>query len=365
MYQNGISIVVEGVMKRLLSVVLLLFCAGCAMAVPERNVRYFWPQLPDQPRIEWLKAFSSQLDIEKTGPQRFWAAISGDDAPVGLVKPVEVKSLPGLNRFYVSDVGRSAVVVFDLAAHEVRTLSVPKGVPPLIQPSSIVADAAGNLYILERRSASIHVFDRLEKFSHTIDLKSAPIRKPVTLAINSGSSRLYVADADSRAIYVLDYQGKVLNRITSGAGADNPFILPIGIAITSKGHIVVADSFGAMVQLFDSEGRFLRKFGRRGDGLGDFQLIKAVAVDSSDNIYVVDGRSHSISIHNEQGELLFVLGGYYTTVESGKLAPGGFSIPVGIDIDATDRIFVVDQMNGRVQVFQYFSEEYLRKTPVP
>lgn len=352
-------------MSRFLSVILLLFCAGCATSVPERSIRYFWPQLPDQPRIEWLKAYSSQLDIEKTASQRFWAAISGDDAPVGLVKPVEVKSLPGLNRFYVSDVGRSAVIVFDLEAHEVRTLSVPKDVPPLIQPSSLVTDTVGNLYVLERRSASIHVFDRFEKYNHTINLATSAIRKPVALAINSKVSRLYVADAESRAVYVVDYQGVVLNKITSGAGVDNPFLLPIGIAINSKGHIIVADSFGAAIQVFDSEGHFLRKFGRRGDGLGDFQLIKAVAADSSDNLYVVDGRSHTISIFNEQGDLLFVLGGYYASVETGKLAPGGFSIPVGIDIDSTDRIFVVDQMNGRVQIFQYFSEEYLRKTPVP
>ena len=42
--------------------------------------------------------------------------------------------------------------------------------------------------------------------------------------------------------------------------------------------------------------------------------------------------------------------------------PVVFLFPLGIDIDSTDKIYVVDQMNTRVQVFQYFSEEYLRRS---
>jgi hypothetical protein len=33
--------------------------------------------------------------------------------------------------------------------------------------------------------------------------------------------------------------------------------------------------------------------------------------------------------------------------------PGTFWMPAGIHIDGKDRIFVVDQLNHRVQVFQY------------
>jgi hypothetical protein len=67
---------------------------------------------------------------------------------------------------------------------------------------------------------------------------------------------------------------------------------------------------------------------------------------------------HNISIFNLQGELLLVIGGYYAVSGSGKVAPGGFSMPIGVDIDSTDKIFVVDQLNARVQVFQYLSNAY-------
>lgn len=334
--------------------------SGCSAVLPPQQDRYFWPPPPNVPRIEWLNTYASQLDIEKSAKQRFMAALVGDDQAISLLKPVEVKAVPEFNRFYVSDLGRPAVVVFDLGRHELRKLETPEGVPPISHPLSIVVDNENNLYVLDRRSASIYVFDSDEKYQRSIKLKPLSVPNPVTMALDRKASRLYVSDAVSRVIVVLDLDGRYINKIGSGGEGDGQFNLPVSVAIDSHGHLIVADAFGASVQIFDSEGKFLRKFGQRGDGAGDFQLIKSVAVDSEDNIYVVDGRMHNISIFNPQGELLLVLGGYYAISGSGKLAPGGFSVPIGLDIDATDRIYVVDQLNARVQVFQYLSKKYQR-----
>ena len=346
-------------------VVMTLFCAACAAPQNVAKDRYFWPPPPDVARIEWLKTYSSQLDIEKTSSQRFWAAISGDDPPRSLIKPVEVKSVPELNKFFVSDIGRSAIVVFDLAGHVQRTFDVPESAPPLQLPLSIAVDRSGSIYVLERRSASVLVFDRSEKYQRTISLKSVSVASPTSMVIDKKNSQLYVSDAATRKIVVTDLHGGFVRSIGASGDADGQFNLPVAMALNSKGHLVVADAFSATVQIFDQDGRFRSKFGRRGDSPGDFQLIKSLAVDSSDNIYVVDGRAHNITIFNEQGELLLILGGFYASSETGKLAPGGFSVPIGIDIDSTDKIYVVDQMNTRVQVFQYFSDEYLRRTPRP
>lgn len=344
---------------RIIVIYLLMACllilTSCTVTHPVAE-RYFWPPSPSQPRIEWIKSYSSQLDIEKSPLQRFFSKLTGGDEPISLVKPIEVKSLPDLKRFYVSDVGRASVMVFDLGKHELRNLVTPEGAPPIAHPLSIVSDRNNNLYVLERRSASILVFDSSEKYQRAISLKSVSITSPVALAINQKNGRLYVADASSRKIVILDAIGTLQGRI----GSSGQFNLPVALVINSKDQVIVADAFNADVQIFDADGRLLRKFGRRGDSTGDFQLIKSVAVDSSDNIYVVDGRSHSVSIFSEEGELLMVLGGYYAVSGSGKIAPGGFSVPIGIDIDATDRMYVVDQLNGRVQVFQYLSDSYLR-----
>lgn len=324
------------------------------------NQRYFWPPPPDEARIEWLKSYSSQLDIDKNAAQEFWASIAGDDAPKTLVKPIAVKSLPNSNKFFVSDAGRATVVVFDLEKHEMRLLEVPDGVPPLLLPISVGCDRSETIYVLERRSSSILVFDSKEKYQRTISLKSISISNPNAMFVDKVNDFIYVSDAATRKIYVIDFKGVVLASIGAPGDDDGQFNLPVSIAKNSKGNLLVADVFGANIQVFNSKGKFLHKFGKRGDAPGEFQLIKSIAVDSSDNVYVVDGRAHNITIFNESGEVLLVLGAFYAISETGKIAPGGFSLPIGIDIDSRDRIFVVDQMNARVQLFQYFSDENLQ-----
>ncbi len=343
----------------------LCLVMGCATQKETLTERYFWPPPPDTPRIEWLKAYSSQLDIEKSSLQLFWDSIAGEDEPNSLKKPVEVKSVPELKKFFVSDIGRGVVVVFDLDGHQMRTLEIPGEAPPLQLPLSVAVDSEGYIYVLERRSASVLVFDRLEKYQRTISLKTVSVTSPTSMAIDKKNRLMYVADAASRKIVVTDLTGTLIRKISGSDESEGLFNLPIALALNSGSDLIVADAFNANIKIFDQTGRFLRKFGQRGDSPGSFQLIKSVAVDSSDNIYVVDGRSHNISIFNMYGEALLVLGGFYAVSETGKLAPGGFSVPIGIDIDSTDKIYVVDQMNARVQVFQYFSEEYLRRSPRP
>jgi hypothetical protein len=45
-------------------------------------------------------------------------------------------------------------------------------------------------------------------------------------------------------------------------------------------------------------------------------------------------------------------------VGEGGIQPGQFSVPAGIAVDNDDRIYVVDQLNARVQVFQYLGEKW-------
>lgn len=350
-----------GFMQKTALLFLFLFaliCSACTADQAAVRERFVWPPPPDVARIEWLKSYVSQLDIEKTPSQKFWAAIAGEDAPRALLKPVEVKSVPELNKFFVSDIGRGGVVVFDLAKHESRMLELSESAPPLRIPLSIALDSNNFIYVLERRSSSILVFDPAEKYIKVISLGKISLTSPTSMAIDR-NNRIYITDAASKKVFVLTLDGELVKSFGGAGEADGQFTLPVSVAFNSKGQIFVADALSSRVQIFDADGNYLRKFGQRGDTQGNFQLIKSLAIDSSDNIYVVDGRAHNVSIFNNQGELLLVLGSFYASALTGKLAPGGFSVPIGIDIDSTDKIYVVDQLNTRVQVFQYFSEDAL------
>lgn len=339
----------------ILGAVVLLAVAGCATPATNNTERYYWPPPPNPPRIEWLAAYHSQLDLAKTPMRRFKEAIVGEDAPVSLVKPVEARMDADHDKLYVADIGAAAIFVFDLKQNALRILSLEGAkLSGKIRPIGLALDSDNNLYALEPHLNQILVFDAAERYRRTIKLAQI-CRRPAALAIDKSRKRLYISDIQLDKIFALDLDGRLLFTVGKPGDTDGTLNRPIGMTVNARGELLVADAFNATVQVFDDQGQFRRSFGRRGDAPGDFQLIKAVAVDSDDDVYVVDGRSNNIKIFNQSGDLLLTFGNYYAVSTSGKLAPGGFAVPIGIDIDSHNRIFIVDQLNARIQVFQYLS----------
>ena len=336
--------------------------AGCA--AEQQEVRHFyWPQLPERPRIEWKKAYSSQLDFPKTGFQAFVDAIAGSDEPIRFVKPVDIKS-NGEGKVYISDPGAGVVYVYDLVKGEVHLLGGEDAIGQFKNPIGLTIDDNLNIYVSDQEKLMILVFDRDEKPLRAIPLQGI-VGRPTGLAFDAQRKRLYVVDIKNHKVCVFSPDGKLITTIGKGGSGDGEFNFPTSVAINHKGEIVVADSMNARVQIFDADGKFLRKFGRRGDGLGEFQIIKSVAVDSDDNIYVTEGKGNNMLIFDTTGQFLMSVGGLYSVLGTGKDAPGGFLIPQGIDIDKHDTIYVVDQLNKRFQVFQYISDSYLKANPIP
>lgn len=329
---------------------------GCAPEVVVPQERYFWPPPPDQPRIEWLRAYSSQLDLKMTIMRRIKVFIVGEDSLDSLKKPAEVRADSVNEKIYVADLDRAGVYVFDLKQGESRMIStIGSGLPEKISPIGLALDRDNNLYILEPRHRKILVYNSAENYIRTISLEKI-CQRPIALAIDKKKGRLYVSDIKLNKVVALDVNGDTLFSFGGPGAGEGTFNMPVSIAINSSGEIVVADSFNARIQVFSDTGVFVRAFGRRGDRAGDFQLIKSVAVDTDDNVYVVDGRSHAVNIFSKTGERLMSLGSFYSVSSTGKMAPGGFLMPVGIDIDATGKIYVADQLNARIQVFQYLPE---------
>lgn len=333
---------------------------GCAGAIAPKK-RYFWPPPPQRPRIEWLGAYGSQLDLPETTGRKIKWVLVGEDAPIGFVSPLDIKS-DGKGKVYVADPGGPAVFVYDMSKSEVRLLPRRKNELKFRQPISIALDDEGNLYIADRWLNIIMVYDSAEEFRGILNIKGR-VKKPAAIAVDRVRKRLLVSDTHDHRVKVFSLAGEFLFDFGGHGEADGRFSYPIAMTVNRAGEIVVADAMNARVQIFDGSGKFLRKFGSRGSGIGDFQLIKGVATDSADNIYVTDGRSHRVLIFSSAGEFLLPVGGMYS-IATRKVAPAGFLLPQGIDVDRNDTIYVVDQINRRFQVFQYLTDEYLSVHPV-
>lgn len=337
---------------------VLFLSNGCATAPEAKRQRFFWPPLPDEPKIEWLGAYRGAGDFPKKGFSKFMEAVVGESSQLTFERPLGIFS-NGEGKVYVSDPIEQHVLVFDFNAEKVSVFG--KDGNPFKEPGGIAADADGNIYIVDSNSRKIMIFDKDEKPLRMIDV-SDKTKRIIGITIDKVRKRVIVADTQGHKVEVYDLGGTHLFTIGSRGAGDGEFNYPSWVTLLKDGEIVVTDMMNARIQIFTPEGTFLRKFGRRGDNPGEFQIIKASAVDSENHIYVTDGKGNYIGIFSDKGDFLLAVGGAYSADR--KVAPGGFLLPQGIHVDKNDRIYVVDQLNHRFQVFQYLNDKYLKENPV-
>jgi DNA-binding beta-propeller fold protein YncE len=346
---NGVARVTTACCRILMIVIPIILIAGCAEKGPKR--RYFWPPPPDEPKVEWLGAYASQLDLPSTPFRRVREFLTGQDTPIFFKKPIDIRS-NGSGKVYILDQGTLRIYIYDFNENEVRALDTAIGGEGMINASGIAVAKDGSIYVLDNVEKKVFIYSNGEKLIGEMAVPGDS-KRLVTISYDRLRDRLLVCDIGLNQIVAMDRKGNRLFTIGRPGSRDGEFSYPVSVAVAPNGDLVVADVMNARIQIFDSNGNYIRKFGRRGDGVSDFQIIKGVAVDSDYNIYVTEGRTSRVLVFSEHGEFLLSLGGEYFTATTGKVIPGGFMLPQGIDIDRNDTIYVVDQLNQRFQVFQY------------
>lgn len=337
----------------------------CSCASPQSvtRSRLFWPSYPDTPRIEWIGHYSSDKDLIGSTSQGLFGLITGEESDVLLQRPMSVAS-DGKGKVYVTDGDSLSVYVFDFISKKVSRFGGISYDSVFKHVNGVAVDDVGNAYASDSSQRKIFVVTPQNTPLKVIDV-SAHAGGIGRLAIDKRNKHIVIPDVIKHQIVITDLDGNHIQTFGSKGEGDGEFNLPIAVAIEKEGTIVVADAYNARIQRFTSKGVFVGKFGKRGDSIGDFSVIKGVAVDSEDHIYVTDGREHRVTIFSNKGELLTTLGGKYAQREGARSVAGGFLLPQGIFVDQNDRIFIVDQLNRRFQVFQYLNARYLAEFPLP
>ncbi len=348
------------------SAAAVVLAAGCATAplsqLPPGDL--VWPPPPETPRIRYVGAVHSEMDVGKTRSvaQRISDSLFGRPPLRALRKPYAVHA-DGRGRVYVADSGWRSVLVFDSVAHDVY----PLGEGTLTNPSGVTSDSAGRVYVTDIGTHRVVIYDSAGRFVHAFGGPSVLVR-PAAIAVNEALGRIYVADVWDHQIKVFRLTGEPLFTIGKnvspppegdvpgviGARLDHfwnrgeeegEFRFPSQIALGPAGRLYVADTLNFRVQIFDPEGRFLRAFGGVGDRPGQFARPKGIAVDREGRIYVADAAFNNVQVFDPEGRLLLFFGkfGY----DSSDLR-----LPAGMDMDGNDRIYVVDQYNSRIQMYQ-------------
>lgn len=340
-----------------------LAIAGCATtdAPPVKEQRYFWPPLPDTPRIEFLGAYTGLESLEKKDDSLLNMILGDEAAPAMLDAPTNVTA-DGNGKVFLTDQKSPAVLYFDLKGKSAGTFGGQAAGTILQRGSGLGLDADGNLYVGDAQQKKIFVLNSEGKIVAVRDI--APIIENIGgIAVDKARKRIIATDIRKHKVFVLGLDGSIISSIGKRGGGDGEFNYPTAVALDREGNIVVADSMNARVQRFTPDLKFINKFGKRGDGIGEMAVIKGIAVDSEGHIYVTDGKMNKVSIFSDQGEVLLQFGGSYVAAPGASVGPGGFQLPMGIYIDQNDTIYVADQMNSRFHVYQYMNEKYTRENP--
>jgi sugar lactone lactonase YvrE len=266
---------------------------------------------------------------------------------------------------------------------QAATQTIPAIAVPLILPSAIVFDTAGNLYLAETAS---HVIRRVDTAGNITTIAgtgtqgfsgdngpaiAAQLDSPQGLALDSANN-LYIADTHNHRIRKLNLTTGLIATI---AGAGTPgfsgdtgpatlanLALPTALALDSANNLYLADTGNHRIRRIDAAtGRITTTAGTGTQGFsGDngpataasIDSPQGLAFDSANNLYLADTNNHRIRRIAISTGRITTLAGTGTQSFSGDTGPSNaaaVALPHGLTIDPAGNLYLADTANHRIR----------------
>jgi sugar lactone lactonase YvrE len=264
------------------------------------------------------------------------------------------------------------------AAQVVSAITVP-----LLLPSAIVFDPAGNLYIAETANHVIRKVDingnittiagtGTQGFSAISGPANASqLDSPQGLALDTANN-LYIADTHNHVIRKLNLTSGILTTIagtgTPGFSGDNgpatsaQVDLPTALALDAQNNLYLADTRNHRIRrIAATTGLITTIAGNGTQGFsGDNAPATAASIDSptglaldvSNNLYLADTHNHRIRRIDAVTGLITTIAGTGSLGYSGDSAQATaatLALPHGLTLDAAGNLYFADTSNQRIR----------------
>jgi len=124
---------------------------------------------------------------------------------------------------------------------------------------------------------------------------------------------------------------------------------------------------------FKLDGSLIGQVGQAGHGKNDFDVVGGLALDNQDNVYVTDTYNNRLSKYDHSGNLAWIKetgfpgnqgisgGANLTQKELEKKYPANMQVPMGVTLDANNRVIVIDMFDYSVSAFSTKNGNFLGK----
>jgi sugar lactone lactonase YvrE len=218
----------------------------------------------------------------------------------------------------------------------------PKGIHVLADGRILIADSGNHRVLLlapdgEQLLAVTEAYDK-------------PVKAPACV-YEAPDGTLFVCDTGNDRLLLLDSTGAVTGVWPPADSGVTLFMAPSDVAANGSGDVYVTDGPG---EEFDSGNRLIRmndkgqvkkEQGKTGEAAGNFDKPAGVAVSEGGNVFVADQGNHRVQVFEPAlGDPIAVFG-----VEGE--GEGEFKGVSDIAMDSRNLIYLADNGNQRIQVF--------------
>ena len=245
----------------------------------------------------------------------------------------------------------------------------------------VVADRAGNVYVVEQSNHRVQKFSSscgyLTKWG-SLGTGNGQFTDPVAIAIDK-SDDIYVRDRTSR-IQKFTPSGTYLGQWGTRGTGNGQFLGIGGVATDTAGNVYAADNGTHRIQKFNAAGDYLTSWGGQSGAAAD-QISGGLwlATDQANNVYLAEdeddpvygttNKNNRVHRFNSTGGSPLAWGWGVRTgaaqletcdATTGCRAglsgagDGQFRLPngpSGVAVDTSNNVYVADSLNGRIQKF--------------
>jgi RHS repeat-associated protein len=255
-------------------------------------------------------------------------------------------------KIYLADIFTKQVSILNQAGAQTNYFMLKNNVSadPMSsygQPSGLAISAAGSLFITDILQLDAQSVSKTGEFGFM--LYGSPdknFKQPSWVAVDDANDRIYITDVQNYRVSVFDRSGNPVGTMGELGGFPGQFISPSSVAVDHSGNIYVADMFSGIISKFDKNRNFVRRWG--GFGIAAYGGTEGKSAGAGGIAAGPDNRIFVLDVMNERVQVFSPDGDFIQTIRAQDIGGAVLKYATGIFVDNYGSVYVSEMARGRL-----------------